>query len=168
MTLRTPNDPNYPLALLTAVKYTILAGTQFEAAAIAAGATDGGLSRVYIRDLLSLSRGDFPAINIHTGPRMSRPNSQRTSTGQVVVILDYYDAWTENPATLVQIRAQITEDCERIYANLESNPTLDGRTSTYTTIEMGPDMAQQTDEVPGVDAIKNYVAVSYTLMPYDW
>lgn len=175
MPLRVPNNPNYAAALLQAV-IPILLGNPSVNTALALNSEDGtGKNQMYVRDLLSLSQGAFPAVNLRTGPQTFQRNSHGSWNGLITCIAEYYDVWDESPLTLPQIRADISADLELMKANLENADSLglvgvagSQRAVSVGRVALGDDKGIiDRDSVPGRVTVYNLLQWEVNILPYD-
>jgi len=173
VTLRSPNLQVPPAVLLAQVKAILPGYPTPNTALAAASVSQTGAELIYVRDKFALMNGAFPAVNLRMGRQHRGRSSARTWAGTALVVVEYYNDWTQNASlTKDAISIAIGDDLERMAANLESNETLTNNGTAYAVSIMPP--MSMSDDVPyedtsmqGIHLLFRTLSVTFNLLDYD-
>lgn len=171
MPLRTANNPNTDLVVMTAIKNVMAPNTQLAATS----ASGLGLELIFIQDKYAMMLGmnvNYPiAVNMMSKGQSYHRSSQRTYTGLVDVAIDYYSRWDEQDSTIDAIWASIALDLERIKANIESNDSLMYGQTNYAISVPSLYLTEYEGEYdktfPGLTLIHRMLTLKVNVLPYD-
>ena len=171
MPLRTPNDPAVPAVLLRQLALIIPGSPSANTQLAASSQSGNGSELVFVRDKGGMiAQNKFPAVNLSVSSSRRGRTSRNSYAGETLVVIEYYDRWDQNPASMDAISIGIGDDLERIKANLEDNDTLTtGGVSYGVTM---PDMVISGDKpymdttFPGITLLFRTLHVPVTVLDY--
>ena len=125
MPLRSDNNNNDEVSLLTAIRLVAL-GYPTPNTALALNSVSGtGMEVAYIqREYDMISTGTFPALLLQAGAQGAGRMSQHTFAGQFTAILDLYNRYDAAATEFDAIRADLALDLNRMRSNIETNDSL--------------------------------------------
>ena len=168
--LRSSNNPNTDIAIMTILKPLLVPNTQ-----LAATSTSGtGLELVYIQSKwkMALNMNDaIPiALLLSSGVQEYSNEAQRAYIGIVPINVGYYSRWDDQDQDVDGIWSNISADLERMKSNVESNDDTEYG-GTNHTISLGKiafsSYEDQKDETfVGLTLIKRVMTLTYNILPY--
>lgn len=167
MSLRLPNNPTTDVVAMQALKQVLVPNTQ-----LAAGSSDStGLGQVYINALFPLTLASFPAVLLSSKTQTYTYRSRSTLTGLVDIVVSYYNRWDMQPQTLDTVYAAVSDDLERIRANIESNDTavVHGFTAieAIRSIKVSPYYGEIDRSIPDIPLIVRTLTLRCVLPEFD-
>lgn len=159
-------NPNTDLVIMEAIKI-ILPGYPTPNTRLA---QVGGI--VSIQSTYPLAQGNFPAVLLYADTQQHIINTGNGYDGHVVICVEYYDRWDNQPATIDAIRANINVDLQQMMTNLQHNSSLVVGTTVHavslTPIKLSSFKGELDWKlVPGLTLVKRSMDVTVNILPYD-
>ena len=171
MPLRSANNSNTDLAIMTLLKPIILPNTQL----VASSQSGTGSELCFIQEKYKMYltlKQDTPtlAVNMSSGTQEYSLEAQRAYTGLVAIDISYYSKWSGQAEDLDALYANIASDLERMKANAEAQDAIEYGGTNHTIglakIVLSPYDGQLDDALPGLSLIKRVLTLSYNILPY--
>jgi hypothetical protein len=162
MPLRSINNPNNDLALMTVLKNILPIGTVMTSNLVY-------IQQKYKMSLL-LSQSSPIALHLSAGPQEYHNAELLGFDGQMLVYIDYFARWDEQISSIDALWASIAEDLERIKSNAEDNNATEYQGANHTmsiaSMSLAPYEDQYDRTFQGLTLVYRRLSILYNLLPY--
>src|SRR5882762_1808139 len=171
MPLRTANNSNTDIAIMTLIKPIMLPNTQLAASSQSGTGSELCFIQKKYKMYLTLKQ-DTPIIatNLSSGQQTYLLEAQRSYSGSIDINVEYYSKWSGLFEDLDTIYAGIAADLERMKANIEENDAIEyggaNHTISIEKIVLSPYDGMLDDALPGLSLIKRIMTITYNVLPY--
>lgn len=169
MTLRNPNNPNTPLAIMQALRTILPVDTKLAETSL----SGTGVELIYIQQKYKMALGMTSiqiAVNMHTAMQERYRDALRAYAGVASIDVCYYTRIDSQDVDFDALWSAMDVDIERMAANLESNDTTEYAGSNHTLslerLTIAPYEPELDTSIPNFTLLKRDMSLTFSLLPY--